>query len=197
MKLVIGIVGAPLAGKETFANVVEELLKNDGHSVSRHRFSDILRDTLDLWDVPHGRENEQLLAQFMVNPKFFGQGTLSNAVKAKVSKDTADVGMLDGVRWHSDEAMIRSFPAQGIKSLIAYVTANPDVRYARLQKRNRAGEGATTREMFDMQNKAENEIYIPEIGGRADVILENNYEDVEGFRKDVEAAYLKSIKPLL
>lgn len=53
MKLVIGLVGLPLAGKETVANKLEELVKKDGYSVSRHRFSDVLRDTLDLWGMEH------------------------------------------------------------------------------------------------------------------------------------------------
>lgn len=197
MKLVIGIVGPPLAGKETFANVITRLLKNDGHSVSYNRFSDILRDTLDIWGIPHGRENEQLLAQFMVNPQFFGAGTLSRAMKNRLLKDTADVGILDGVRWFSDEKMIREFPEENVKSLIAFVNADPDVRFTRLQKRNRAGESATSRADFDRQGKAENEIYIPEIGGRADIQLENNYENVADFEKDAEVAYEKSIKPLL
>src|SRR4051812_8444313 len=108
MKLVIGVTGSPLAGKETFANVTEELLKKDGHSVSRHRFSDILRDTLDLWGIPHGRINEQNMAQLMVIPEFFGKDTLSNAMKIRLMKNPQDVGIIDGVRWFSDEAMLRN-----------------------------------------------------------------------------------------
>jgi len=78
MELVIGIAGLPLAGKETAADAIAALLKKDGFTVSRHRFSDVLRDTLDLWGVPHGRDNEQRLAQLMDQLE---KGTLSRAVK--------------------------------------------------------------------------------------------------------------------
>lgn len=194
MKLVIGIVGLPLAGKETVANTLEALFKKDGFSVSRHRFSDVLRDTLDLWGMPHGRGNEQMLAQIMQRPGAFPEGVLSRAVKHRLSKDTADVGILDGARWDSDEKMLREFPARGIKSIVLYVDADDDRRYARLQARNRAGEGATTREEFAKLNQQPNEIFIPEFGSRADVKLTNNYESIADFEKDIETAYKEKIK---
>jgi uridine kinase len=197
MKLLIGVTGSPLAGKETFANTVARLLKDGGYSASRHTFSGILSDTLDLWGIPHGRPSEQLVAQLMIAPQFFGADTLSNAMRYRLEKDTADVGILDGVRWFSDERMIRGFGERGIKKIIAYVAASPDVRYARLKKRNRAGESAITREEFEKQGKANNEIYIPEIGNRADITLNNDYENVADFVRDIEKAYRESIKPLL
>src|ERR1700683_4829424 len=103
MKLVIGLAGLPLAGKETVANTLETLIQADGYSVSRHRFSDILRDTLDLWGMPHGRANEQILAQIMQRPGAFPEGVLSRAIKHRLLHNTADVGILDGVRWDVDE----------------------------------------------------------------------------------------------
>src|SRR5689334_897892 len=110
MKLLIGITGSPLAGKETAANIIAELLEKDGHSVSRHRFSDVLRDTLDLWGLPHGRINEQNMAQLMIMPQFFGKDTVANAVKMRLMRDATDVGVIDGVRWFVDEDMIRALP---------------------------------------------------------------------------------------
>ncbi len=197
MKLVIGIVGSQLAGKETAADILEELLRGDGLTVSRHRFSDPLRETLTLWGLPHGRENEQLMAQLMVAHGFFGPATLAKAVNARLSRDTADVGILDGVRWLVDEKMIREFPKAGIKSLMVYVTANPDRRYARLLARDRAGESATSRADFDRQNKAPNEVSIPDIGSRADITLVNDHDAVADFRKDVENAYRGQMRSLL
>ncbi|HVM77205.1 MAG TPA: AAA family ATPase [Candidatus Paceibacterota bacterium] len=198
MKLVIGITGAPLAGKETAANIIAELIQKDGHTVSRHRFSDILRDTLDLWGLPHGRINEQNMAQLMIVPQFFGKNTLSNAMKARLKRDATDVGVIDGVRWFSDEDMImKDLPRDGVKGLIVYVDADPDIRFKRLQIRQRAGEAHTTREEFDMQGKRENEIYIAEIGNRAQIKLLNNYDSVDDFKNDVIMEYEKNIKPLL
>jgi dephospho-CoA kinase len=98
MKLVIGIVGPPLAGKETCANLFEQLLVEDGYSVSRHTFSEILRETLDLWDIPHGRDNEQKMAIIMNAETGFKDGALSRAMRKRLMEDTADVTILDGVR---------------------------------------------------------------------------------------------------
>jgi hypothetical protein len=197
MKLLIGLVGLPLAGKETVANKFEELIKADGHSVSRHRFSDVLRDTLDLWGMSHGRSNEQLLAQIMQRPGAFPEGVLSRAVKHRLLHNTADVGILDGMRWDTDEAMVNEFPAEDVKKLIIYINADDDHRYARLVARNRSGEGSMTREQFAELNKQPNETSIPQIGSRADLTLTNNYEKISDFEKDVIEAYEKNIKPLL
>ncbi len=197
MKLVIGLAGLPLAGKETVANKLETLFKSDSVTVSRHRFSDILRDTLDLWGMPHGRANEQTLAQIMQMPNAFPEGVLARAVKHRLSKNTADVGILDGVRWEVDEKMIREFPAEGIKSVVVYVDADDDHRYSRLLARNRSGEATTTREQFATLNQQPNEIFIPQIGTHADITLINNYDNVADFEKDIEAAYRGKIKSLI
>jgi len=147
--------------------------------------------------MPHGRANEQMLAQIMQRPGAFPEGVLSRAMKHRLMQNTADVGLLDGVRWDTDEAMMNEFPAEGIKKLMVYVYADDDHRYARLIARNRSGEGKTTREQFAELNKQPNEIYIPEIGSRADLKLINNYEAVADFDNDIIAAYNKSIKSLL
>jgi uridine kinase len=205
MKLVIGLAGLPLAGKETITIKLEELLHADNVTVSRHRFSDILRDTLDLWGMPHGRANEQMLAQIMQRPgggpdgsaPGFPPGVLARAVKARLLKNPADVGILDGMRWEVDEKMMKEFPADGVKSVIVYVDADEDHRYARLVARNRSGEAATTREQFVELGRQPNEIFIPEIGSRADIRLTNNYATVADFEPDIEAAYREKIKGLL
>lgn len=197
MKLVIGLAGLPLAGKETVAMKLESLFHADNASVQRHRFSDILRDTLDLWGMPHGRANEQILAQIMQRPGGFPEGLLSRAIKTRLLKDTADVGILDGVRWDADEAMIREFPKDNIKSIMIYITADDERRYARLLARNRSGEKATTREAFVELNKQPNEIFIPKIGGRADITLSNNYDNIADFERDIETAYRERILPLI
>jgi uridine kinase len=189
MKLVIGIVGPPLAGKETCADILEKLLVEDGYSVSRHTFSEILRETLDLWDIPHGRDNEQKMAIIMNADTGFKDGALSRAMRKRLMEDTADVTILDGVRWAGDERMIRSLDDEGIKNVLVYISADPKVRYARLLARNRAGESATTWEDFSRQEKALTELDIPDIGSRAEIALENNDDDMEHFKRDINRIY--------
>ena len=194
MKLAIGITGHPLAGKETAANRIAERAKMDGRTVSYHRFSDILRDTLDLWGMAHGRDPEQKLAQVM---ELMAEGTLSRAMKHRLAKDPADIGILDGVRWYSDENMIREFPKEGIASLLLYITADLDTRFTRLVKRGRSGEQMTTREEFERQNQQKNEIYISDIGSRADAKILNNYDSLDGLIAAIDAVYDERIKSAL
>ncbi|HUC01569.1 MAG TPA: hypothetical protein VMA75_01535 [Candidatus Paceibacterota bacterium] len=189
MKLVIGIVGAPLAGKETCANTLEKLLVEDGYTVSRHTFSEILKETLDLWGIPRGRDNEQKMAIVMNADTGFGDGALSRAMRHRLVGDTADVTILDGVRWLGDERMIRGLNDEGIKTILIYISADPKVRHARLLARNRSGEGATTWEKFMEQEKVRTEVDIPDIGSRAEIVLENNYDDVEHFERDINRVY--------
>jgi dephospho-CoA kinase len=189
MKLVIGIVGSPLAGKETCANLLEKLLIEDGYSVSRHTFSEILRETLDLWGIPHGRDNEQKMAIIMNAEAGFGDGALSRAMKHRIMHEDVDVTILDGVRWLGDEKMLRSLNDEGIKTIMIYISADARVRYARLLARNRAGEAATTWEDFSRQEKVRTEVEIPDIGSRAEIALDNNYDDVEHFERDINRVY--------
>jgi dephospho-CoA kinase len=189
MKLVIGLVGSKLSGKETCANMLEQLLIEDGYKVSRHTFSEILRETLDLWGIPHGRVNEQKLSIIMNTETGFGDGALSRAMQHRLVGDTSDVTILDGVRWHGDEKMIRSLNDDGIKTILIYITADPKVRFVRLQQRNRSGEAAISWDDFVEQEKALTEIEIPDIGSRAEITLENNYEDVEKFKQDINRVY--------
>lgn len=189
MKLVIGIIGPPLAGKETCANMLEQLLREDGYSVSRHTFSDILRDTLDLWDLPHTRDNLQKMAIVMNAESGFGDGSLSRAMRRRLMEDTADVTILDGVRWLGDEKMIRSLNDDGVKTIMVYIAADAKVRYARQLARNRGGEATTTWEKFLQQEGMRTEVDIPDIGSRAEIALENNYDDVEHFKRDINRVY--------
>lgn len=189
MKLVIGIVGAPLAGKETCANMLEKLLVEDGYSVSRHVFSEILRETLDLWGIPRGRDNEQRMAIVMNAEIGFGDGALSRAMEHRIMNEDVDVTILDGVRWFGDEKMLRELNDEGVKSILVYIQADPKVRYARLLARNRAGESATTWEKFLEQEQARTEVDIPEIGSRAEIVLDNNYDDIEHFHRDINRVY--------
>jgi dephospho-CoA kinase len=189
MKLVIGLIGAPLAGKETCANTLEQLLIDDGYRVSRHTFSEILKETLDLWGIPRGRDNEQKMAIVMNAETGFGDGSLSRAMRNRLVGDESDVTILDGVRWLGDERMIRSLNDEGIKTILIYIPADAEVRFARLKARNRSGEATTTWETFSRQEKALTEVDIPDIGSRAEIVLENNYEDVELFKRDINRVY--------
>jgi dephospho-CoA kinase len=167
MKMLIGIVGTKGSGKGAFVSLLKEKLPD--HHIEALRFSDILHDTLMLWgDVSSTRENLQKLAVMMNQ---MGNGTLSRAMRTRVLKSPADIVVLDGVRWESDLAMLRSFP----NNMLVYIYANPRIRFERLLVRNeKIGEGAMSWEQFTREENALNETSIPEIGKQADVTIINN-----------------------
>lgn len=185
MKIIIGLVGEKGSGKETFGNFLIEVAK--GKKVTRVRFSDLLNETLELWDIPKTRENLQNLAVIM--DQCFGVGTLTHAISQRLNKIDGDIILLDGVRWESDEKMIRSFS----KNLLVYISADAPLRFERLQKRKEKHHEAETFEQFIKEETAKNELLIPKIGKRADIKIENN-ESFEDLKEKVNQFYSKFIQ---
>ena len=81
MKTVIGIVGEKGSGKGTFTKFLNDFLPG---KVSIVKSSDILGETLELWDIPKTRSNLQQLAIIMDDT--YGVGTLTHAVEERISK---------------------------------------------------------------------------------------------------------------
>lgn len=163
----IGFVGENGAGKSTALKLIRAALPE--LTAKELRFSGTLSATLKLWGIEENRANLQLLAQVMDNA--YGKGTLSRALIAQARNMQEQLLFLDGVRWPSDEEAIRSFE----KHLIIYVTASPKTRFKRLVGRNeKSGEGNMTWEQFEREDRAPNELYIRDIGSRAEVIIEHS-----------------------
>ena len=192
MKLVIGLVAKKLSGKETFGDMLQNCLLNSGYALNRHRFSDILNETADKWSISRDRKNLQKLAKIMDDA--FGKGTLTRAVFKRFKDDPAEIVIADGVRWESDEEMIRGLPAG--QSLLIYLTADPQVRYERSLKRKRDGEEKKTFEEFMKEEQASTETSISAIGSRADFTIQNNGTP-EKFKQKVEELFYTQILPLL
>ena len=153
------------AGKGAVCQIVKE---NYSGKVEIVRFSDVLRDLLDLIAIPKTRENLQNTAIYL--EQFYGQGTLANAVKQRVLNIEADIVVLDGVRLLQDEQMIREIAG----SKIVYVTAPETLRYERLSSRGEnVGEKEMSFEEFLRRHQAQTEVNIAEIGSRADFKIEN------------------------
>lgn len=184
MKLIVGLVGEKGSGKETFGNILKGLLPQK--DIDRIHFSDILIETLDLWDIPKTRANLQILAQYMDK---FGTGLLSKAIKKRAENSKAEIIIVDGIRWQPDFEMLKSFQ----KSLLIYITADLKLRYERTKKRcEKAFEEATSFGQFIKEEKAKNEILIPRIGEKADYKIVNN-----GSMKEFKLAVEQFLKFLL
>lgn len=180
--IILGITGQIGSGKDTFSEHFLKIAK--GKSIVRMRFSDLLRETLTLWSLPHTRHNLQYLAIIM--DKEFGKGTLTNALYSRVKNQKSDIVILEGVRWKSDVELLRKFE----NNYLIYITADQKVRFKRVKNRNdKSGENNLTIDQFMLDDKEPTEIHISEIGTDADVKIENSgsisefYNRIEDFYK--------------
>ena len=186
MKIVIGLVGEKGSGKETLARFLKQAAA--GKTVGHKRFSDVLTETLRLWDIRATRKNLQKLAVVMDNA--FGEGALTHAVYALIAREEADIVVLDGIRWKTDLAMLRRFT----RNILVYVTADIETRYERVKERKeKEGEECATLEEFLEEEQAPNELLIPQIGREADVRIINNSR-VDDFKKQIEGFHLEYVK---
>lgn len=177
--LLIGLVGEKGSGKDTFAHYLQEISQK---KIAHIRFSDLLKQTLKLWDLPLTRANLQKLAQVLED---FGEGTVAHGLEKQIKEADAEIIILDGIRWKPDVELLKKFP----NHKLVYITANPKLRFERLKSRGeKDGESEMTYEQFLEEEKAPNELLIPEIGSEADLKIENN-GSIEEFKGQVEKFY--------
>lgn len=173
--LLIGLVGEKGSGKDTFAKYLTEI---SNKKIIHIRFSDLLKETLKLWDIEPSRANLQKLAQVLED---FGSGTVAHGLEKQIQNAEAEIIILDGIRWHPDVELLKKFP----NSKLIYITADPKLRFERLKSRGeKAGESEMTYDQFLEEEKAPNELLIAEIGSKADAKIENN-ESIENFDKEI------------
>lgn len=162
---------------------LEEIAKD--RKIFHIRFSDILKQTLMLWDLALTRHNLQLLAQVMDNG--FGKGSLSNAISEQIAGSEADIIILDGIRWKTDLDLLNSFP----NHQLVYITADLEKRYNRLLLRGeKSEERISTLAQFKKEETAKNELLISRFGKKADFKIENN-GTLEDFKNEVKKFYQK------
>lgn len=175
---IIGLVGEKGSGKDTFARFLQEIIKDK--SVAHLRFSDLLKQTLHLWDLPTTRSNLQKLAQVL--EEGFGSGTVAHGIEIQIEKSDKDIIVLDGIRWMPDVELLKKFPDHKL----VYITAEAQLRYERLKARGeKGGESKMSFEQFQKEEQAKNELLIPEIGSNADYKITNN-SSIENFKKEIE-----------
>lgn len=173
---IIGLVGEKGSGKDTFSKYLTEI---SDKKISHIRFSDLLKETLKLWDIEVTRANLQKLAQVLED---FGEGTVAHGLEKKIENSNSEIIILDGIRWKPDVELLRKFP----NHKLIYITADPKLRFERLKSRGeKVGESNMTYDQFLEEEKAPNELLIPEIGSEADIKIENN-GTIEEFDKKIE-----------
>lgn len=164
---VIGLVGEKGSGKQTFVNFLKEILPDK--NIRQVRFSDILAQTLLIWDIPITRSNLQKLSLIM--EEGFGQASLANAAKFSIEGDNGDVLVFDGIRRSPELDLVKNMP----NSSLIYITADQKLRYERLKTRSeKVGEVGLTFEQFLREEKSKAEINIPALGKKTNKKIENN-----------------------
>lgn len=177
MRLVIGLVGEKGSGKETFTNILKETLPHK--VILRIRFSDILKETLDLWGMSVSRENLQILGHTM--RQAFGNDIVAKALKKRLDQAKYDIAIIDGVRYKEDADLIRSFP----QNLLVYITAETEVRFKRISHRTeKVGEKGISLEQFLKEEQAPTEVPIPSTGQGSEIKIANN-GSFEEFKKSI------------
>ncbi|MBI5003487.1 hypothetical protein HZC00_00115 [Candidatus Kaiserbacteria bacterium] len=167
MSLIIGIVGENGGGKDSFAKAIAA--HRTDLSVEAFKSSDILLETLNIWNIPASRKDFQALAVAMENT--FGKGVLSRAMDARMRASKAAVVIFNGVRWESDVEVVRAFEHH----MLVYVTAESELRFEHLRGRGeKIDEVGMSYEQFLQEEQAKTEAMIPQIGATADVKIENN-----------------------
>ena len=162
MKLVIGLVGEIGGGKTAVSNHLKEK-----YSASQHRFSQILMDVLDRLHLPHDRELLQNLGHSL--RESLGDDVIVKAFEQDLKNETADIVIIDGIRYWNEVELLRKFEP----NILIYVTAPAEARYERCKSRGEKGESSISFEEFTQNENRETERFVSEIGEKADHKLEN------------------------
>ena len=163
-KIIIGLIGELAAGKGTVTNYLK-----DNHQAVSFRFSDTLRETLNIFNLDISRENMQNISTLLrVN---FGENILAKAIAKKVRISDQNLIIIDGVRRHTDLENLNDLP----DFHLIYVTADQKIRHERYIKRNEnIGDDKITFAEFKTKEQAEADRQIPEVAKSAHHRIDNN-----------------------
>ncbi len=162
MTLYVGLSGRIGSGK----TVVSKHLQ-DEYGAIEHRFSNILEDVLKRLYIPIERETLQRLGKTIRIE--LGHDVLVKAMRGDLEKETADVVIVDGVRYKNEVSMLK-----GLKnSVLIFLSAPPEMRYERVVKRGTRGEASISFEEFTKNEKAATEKELEVVEQKVDYILEN------------------------
>ena len=160
-KIIIGLVGEKLAGKDTAANY---LVKKYG--AGHFRFTHILDAILEDLDMPISRKNEIDLGLSL--RKIFGPHVLVDALGHRVSKSWENLIVVNGIRM--DELDV----VKGWGAKIIYITAPAELRFERYKSRHeKDDDGVMDINAFTIQETGPTEAAIPHLGKQADFRIDN------------------------
>lgn len=185
---VIVVFGQNRAGKGTVVGLLERLLVGV-YDVFVQRFSDPLTDELDRRGVPRSRPNYAALTREAFDR--FGWDVLARILHRRTLARKPEVAIYDGMRMPAQLAYLRHHS----QPFLVYVTAPAEVRYERArQASEKADENGLSWETFQGQDRAWNEVFVPELGRQADVTIENIH-DLAALVRQVERTVRQAFPP--
>lgn len=163
-KIVLGLVGELAGGKGTITDYLKEK-----HGAASFRFSDPLRESLEIYDLETSRENMQNISTIL--RENFGENLLAKAMAKKARESDENLIIIDGVRRFTDIENLTKLP----EFHLVFITADNKTRYERYIKRNEnPGDDSVTMEEFEKMQTAEADQQIPEVGKQAEFTIKNN-----------------------
>jgi dephospho-CoA kinase len=189
-KLVIATVAEKGAGKGLFVELLKKLLPRK--RIVSVRFSDPIREILEILGKEITRENTQILAT-AIRKGFDDEGVFAPVLQKRIQAIDADVIVLDGLRKAEEVPYVRE-----LGGILVSVSASPEVRYQRIKDRGEnTGEQGMSWEQFLREEGGAPEIAIRTIGETmADATIENN-GTVEEFEKKIQGFLNQYVLPKL
>ena len=179
MKMILGLVGETGSGKDTFCDYFKKIRKG----VFVFCFSQPLTEALRIFFDEVKKEDQQWLVKAL--RERFGNNILGEAIAKKIKNVKKGLVILNGVRMWEEFKMIKKFGGK-----IVYVTADPKIRWQRIQNRGEKKDDKISYQKFLKMEKAASEILIPKIGKKADFKIENNGSK-QNFYKSVKTVLNK------
>ncbi len=163
MTKVLGILGKPGAGKDTFCDFFEE----NHSSVEVIKFSDSLTQALEIFIDEVKREDQQWLVNGLRDR--FGEDILARAVEKRIKNTDAEFVLLNGVRVQDDFKMVKR-----VGGFLVYVRTKPKLRWKRMKERGEKKDDNVSFEKFLELDEGRSEREIEKIGKEADLVIDNN-----------------------
>ncbi|TAL18991.1 hypothetical protein EPN90_05010 [Patescibacteria group bacterium] len=164
MKITIGLVGAPAAGKGTIAAYLEKT-----RGAKKFRFSDPLFDILVRLGIVSTRDNMIKLSEIL--RATFGETLLAEALLADAQRCDAELIVVDGVRREGDVAALRRLPGFHL----AAISTQPELRFERSKIRaEKSGEATQSYKEFLALEQRSTETSARELEKTAEVTFDNN-----------------------
>lgn len=163
MKKIIGILGKPGAGKDTFCKCFQEIYSN----IAIFKFSDPLFEVLGIFFDKIKREDLQWLANQLRDK--YGEDILAKAIKKKIKHTNADFILLNGLRVWDEYQMLKE-----ISGKLVFIDADPKKRWERIIRRREKEDDDISFDKFLELDQQRSEREIMDIAQKADFVINNN-----------------------